>query len=344
VCVRAPGRLHLGFLDPAGSLGRRFGSLGLVVDGFDTTLEISAPWQASHRAGQADEMLADELLADGEAAQEELVRVQSHLAALRQHTGVHQRLRLHLKQVLPAHAGWGSGTQLALAVGRAFAAWHGLQLPTTTLAQILGRGLRSGVGIAGFDAGGLLLDGGPGAAGQPAPLLSRQSWPEAWRVITVLDPQRRGLSGAEERQALARLSPLPQAASAELCHQVLMRVLPAVADADFVPFATGLQRVQQILGDHFAPAQQGSAYTSPDVRRVLDWMVQNAGTLAVGQSSWGPTGFAFVPSQAAADRLCASAHTAGVVAPGLRLCTLRGRNQGAVLSAIGAPPSPARVK
>jgi beta-ribofuranosylaminobenzene 5'-phosphate synthase len=125
---------------------------------------------------------------------------------------------------------------------------------------------------------------------------------------------------------------------------VLMRVLPAVADADFVPFATGLQRVQQILGDHFAPAQQGSAYTSPDVRRVLDWMVQNAGTLAVGQSSWGPTGFAFVPSQAAADRLCASAHTAGVVAPGLRLCTLRGRNQGAVLSAIGAPPSPARVK
>ena len=40
--VQAPGRLHLGFLDPAASLGRRFGSLGLVVDGFQTTVELRA--------------------------------------------------------------------------------------------------------------------------------------------------------------------------------------------------------------------------------------------------------------------------------------------------------------
>ena len=42
VTVRAPGRLHLGFLDPAGSLGRRFGSLGLVVNGFETEIELMA--------------------------------------------------------------------------------------------------------------------------------------------------------------------------------------------------------------------------------------------------------------------------------------------------------------
>jgi beta-ribofuranosylaminobenzene 5'-phosphate synthase len=40
VRVSAPGRLHLGFLDPAGTLGRRFGSLGLVIDGFETVVEI----------------------------------------------------------------------------------------------------------------------------------------------------------------------------------------------------------------------------------------------------------------------------------------------------------------
>jgi len=40
--LRAPGRLHLGFLDPSGSLGRRFGSIGLVVDGFETEVELSA--------------------------------------------------------------------------------------------------------------------------------------------------------------------------------------------------------------------------------------------------------------------------------------------------------------
>jgi len=32
VTVAAPGRLHLGFLDPDGSLGRSFGSLGLTID------------------------------------------------------------------------------------------------------------------------------------------------------------------------------------------------------------------------------------------------------------------------------------------------------------------------
>ena len=37
----APGRLHLGFLDPAGTLGRPFGSLGLVIDGFETVLELA---------------------------------------------------------------------------------------------------------------------------------------------------------------------------------------------------------------------------------------------------------------------------------------------------------------
>ncbi len=36
VSVNAPGRLHLGFLDPSGTLGRRFGSLGLMIEGFET--------------------------------------------------------------------------------------------------------------------------------------------------------------------------------------------------------------------------------------------------------------------------------------------------------------------
>ena len=40
--VQAPGRLHLGFLDPGATLGRAFGSLGLVIDGFETRLELSA--------------------------------------------------------------------------------------------------------------------------------------------------------------------------------------------------------------------------------------------------------------------------------------------------------------
>src|SRR5439155_23740982 len=42
VTLRAPGRLHLGFLDPSASLGRRFGSIGVVIEGFETEIELSA--------------------------------------------------------------------------------------------------------------------------------------------------------------------------------------------------------------------------------------------------------------------------------------------------------------
>ncbi len=346
VQVRAPGRLHLGFLDPAGTLGRRFGSLGLVIDGFATTLTLAAAPQDCLSAGP-----------QAEAA--DLDRIHHHLQCLRQHSGCHQPLALHLQRSLPAHTGLGSGTQLALAVGRAFAQWHGLALSTLTLAQWLGRGQRSGIGIAGFDAGGLLLDGGPGADGSPPPLLARLVLPPAWRVLVVQDNAQRGLSGGDEKRAIARLAPLPQAQAAEICHQVLMQVLAGAAAADFAAFATGLNRVQQILGAHFAPAQGGQACSSAAVGRLLQWIDQQTGTpgggndkqplAATGQSSWGPTAFAIVPSADAANTLMAAALAAGIVASQLSLRCVAARNSGATVldhrldaaGLVAAPANPA---
>lgn len=323
VCVRAFGRLHLGFLDPAATLGRRFGSLGVVLDDWYTELVVSAA------TGPADELSADG--PDGEA---ELDRLQAHLQSMKRRTGQPAALKLHLRRVLPAHAGFGSGTQLALALGRGFARWHHLALPTATLAHGLGRGLRSGIGIAGFDQGGLLLDGGPGAQGEPAPLLARLAVPAAWRVLLITDPARRGLSGSEERQALAQLPPLSQAQSAELCHQALMQVLPGAAGADFSAFASGVTRVQQILGEHFAPAQAGEPYTSPAVGQLVRWCAAQAPALTglpvgVGQSSWGPTAFVFVAHSAQGQALMDAARASGQVADGLQLSLVAPRNEGA---------------
>jgi beta-RFAP synthase len=323
VDVRAPGRLHLGFLDPAGTLGRRFGSLGLVVDRFETFVQLGA---------SADNAVS----ASSSAARREVDRAAAHLAALQRLTGREAPLHLHLQQVLPAHAGFGSGTQLALAVGRAFAAWHHLDLPLTTLAQWLGRGLRSGIGIGGFERGGLLVDGGPGADGQAAPVLCRAALPEAWRVVVVMDASRQGLSGEDERAALAGLPPMPRAVAADICHQVLMRVLPGAACADFAPFAEGITQIQAQLGSHFAAAQSGDAYTSAAVGRLIRWIGHasrdgEGSGAAVGQSSWGPTGFAILPDQAQADRLVAAARSAGQVSSELQIHVVAARNHGATL-------------
>ena len=327
--VRAPGRLHLGFLDPSGTLGRRFGSLGLTIEGFETEVEVGAVRRGS------DE---DELSADNPAAQAELERSASFLQRLREHSGQHAPLALRLRRVLPAHAGLGSGTQLGLAVGRAFVLWHRLGVGTPTLAQWLGRGQRSGVGIAGFDQGGLLLDGGPSADGAPALLLSRLSLPPAWRIVVAMDEHCRGLSGAAERQAIASLPPLPQTQAADICHQVLMRVLPGAAAAEFAPFAQGINRVQGLVGAHFAPAQGGSAWTSTAVGGFMEWLRAYAGDggAAIGQSSWGPTGFAIFPSAETAYRALAAAHVAGVVDARLSLRTVAARDSGAVANTIAS--------
>lgn len=315
--VRAPGRLHLGFLDPSASLGRRFGSLGLVVDGFETVVELQAS-------------AAPRFSAEGTAAQAELGRAREHLADLQRATGATAPLHLHLAEVLPAHAGFGSGTQLALAVGRAFASLHALELSTLEIARLLGRGLRSGVGIAGFERGGLLLDGGPGEDGTPAPLLARFELPAAWRVLLVLDPTRRGLSGTDERAALAALAPFAREDAAAVCHEVLMRVLPGAASVDFASFAAGVSRVQQLVGRHFAPAQGGSNYASPVVARACEWIARRGGA-ATGQSSWGPTGFAILPSAREAEAALAAARAAGMIDASLLTRIVGARNHGATV-------------
>jgi predicted sugar kinase len=172
-----------------------------------------------------------------------------------------------------------------------------------------------------------------------APLLARVALPRDWRVLLVLDRELDGLHGAAERSAMGSLPPFPRALAAELCHQVLMRVLPAAAEGGFEPFAEGVSTVQQLIGDYFAPAQGGSMYTSAAVARLLEW-IRPRYVAGIGQSSWGPTGFVILPSPARAAAVMAAAHAAGVVAPELSLQVVRGRNQGALVNTLSADRLP----
>ncbi|WP_428851418.1 beta-ribofuranosylaminobenzene 5'-phosphate synthase family protein [Imbroritus primus] len=316
--VSATARLHLGFLDPGASLGRRFGSLGLSIDGLSTTVELLPASE-------------DRVVASNDAAHPECARVSRLLADLKRAANLRQASEIRLHTTLPAHAGFGSGTQLALAVGRAFANQYQLPWTTADIARILGRGGRSGVGIAAFDQGGLLVDGGPQSPGHVPPLLARFDFPEAWRIVLVQDVTRTGLHGDAEKTAIRALPPFPQELAAQMCHRILMQILPATAEADFAPFAEGVNLLQTTIGDYFASAQGGDMYASPAVGRLLHWAGQHA-LAATGQSSWGPTGFAILPSQSEAERLLQAARHAGLVDPALRVQIVRGRNRGAQIS------------
>jgi beta-RFAP synthase len=157
-----------------------------------------------------------------------------------------------------------------------------------------------------FEAGGLVVDGGRSALTDAPPIVSRMAFPEDWRIILVLDAARRGIHGEQERAAFRSLPPMTAADAGAICRLALMGALPSIAERDIVGFGAAITRIQQLLGDHFAPAQGGRRFVSPDVEAVMDFLGQQ-GAHGMGQSSWGPTGFAFAADDREAQRLAESA-------------------------------------
>ncbi len=307
ISVEAPARLHFGFFDLQREVGRRFGSFGLTVSGIATRLVAR---RASGTRAHGVE-------------QERVLEFARALQCV--HPGL-EGVEVEVQQAIPAHAGLGSGTQLALAVGTALMRLAGHHLPPAEIARRLARGARSGVGIGAFGHGGFLIDGGHGRANGVPMITARVDFPASWRVLLVLDRGAPGVHGPAERAAFAALAELPAALSAHLCRLILTRVLPGLVEQDLDEFGSALTEVQQRMGEHFAPAQ-GGRFASARVADVLTWL-QAHGVTCVGQSSWGPTGFAIVESEARARQLLA-AREAIALAPELELRVVSGRNRGA---------------
>jgi beta-ribofuranosylaminobenzene 5'-phosphate synthase len=284
VSIATSARLHFGFLDPSGRGERPFGSFGLAIDRPRTRLTLKR---------------APELTLTGV----DCARAEPYLRAVAAQFGK-GAYHLHLDEVIPAHAGLGSGTQLALAIGAGVATLDGLKVDLHDIAARLERGKRSGIGIGTFAQGGAVLDGGPGKAGLP-PILSALPFPRDWRVLLIFDPDTSGLYGDKEIEAFAELPDFPQSETAELCRRVLLDALPAIAEQDFRTFCDAVGYMQRCMGAYFGPLQ-GGPYVSKGVAEIADWLAR-AGVTGIGQSSWGPTGYVFAPSQAEAERLLEAA-------------------------------------
>jgi len=306
----APARLHLGFLDMNGELGRRFGSLGLAIDGPATRLTVARAPSPSITGVEGP-------------------RGAGYLEILTAHLRLKYAYALTISEAIPAHAGLGSGTQLALAVAAALRCLEGLPLDPAGDAALLRRGERSGVGAAVFEYGGFIVDGGHGENTRTPPVIARLEFPQDWRVILVLDPRAEGVHGPQELAAFAQLGVFESAAAAEICRLVLIKALPALAEKDIEAFGGAIGRIQDIVGDYFAPAQGGGRYISAAVAEAMDALTR-FGAKGAGQSSWGPTGFAFAASEKDAHAFCARLHEKGA-APGMDIAICKGLNHGALV-------------
>ena len=272
VFVESCARLHMGLLDLRGDLGRRFGGIGAALE--SPTLRLEARPAATLRAEGADAERALEY---------------AKVAAAR--LGLDARATLRVHHAPPAHAGLGSGTQLALATAQALAMLNGHSLDAAALSDATGRGRRSAIGTWAFAQGGFLLEGGRRTSENgAAPLLLQRPMPPGWRCVLAIPDVARGLSGVDEERAFRELPPPGADLTARVAHVVLMQVLPALVEVDLAAFGRGVTEVQRLVGEMFRPIQ-GDRFAHPLCGALVGALLAQ-GAAGAGQSSWGPAVFA----------------------------------------------------
>lgn len=288
IFVSAPARLHMGFIDLSGALGRHFGSIGIALNEISTRLTLSTSLQRQ---------------ITGPSAQ----RADRCLTQLCQAMSVSDQVSIQIEAAIPEHVGLGSGTQMALAIGSALNAYYELGLTVREIASVMDRGLRSGIGIGVFEYGGLVVDGGRGENTITPPVLVHLDVPPEWRFILVFDRRGQGLHGEQEIAAFRTLPAFPHQEAERFCYLLLMQGLPAIAEQDLHKFGEVISQLQLSVGKHFAPAQ-GGIYASNEVAKAMEWLATQ-GAVAVGQTSWGPTGFCAVEQNTFAQDILNRART-----------------------------------
>ncbi|WP_435346094.1 beta-ribofuranosylaminobenzene 5'-phosphate synthase family protein [Haloarchaeobius sp. HRN-SO-5] len=226
---------------------------------------------------------------------------------------------------LPRHVGLGSGTQVALAVFAAVAAAYDRDVTVREYAPDLGRGGRSGVGVAAFESGGFVVDGGhptarfttdPPDEGEwtVPPVVARHDLPDDWRFVLVVPDTSRGRNGDREDESMRNVVERADATIAdEVSGVVTRRLLPAAAEGRLDAFGDAVAAIGRLNGAWYAD-EQGGVFRPP-VGTVVDELSSHPVVTGVGQSSWGPTVYGLTDAahrSAAADAARAALDAAGV--------------------------------
>jgi len=270
--VVTPSRLHITLIDLNGALGRIDGGVGLTLN--YPSIRINAKKDAQLSVSGTTEFAE---------------RIKSAASAVLTQYNING-VAIDVVQEYPNHVGLGSGTQVALAVGTAISELYDLNLNPTTIAKLTGRGGTSGIGVAAYEFGGFLVDGGhkgkteflpSSASGKfgPGPIIARHFFPD-WAIVLAI-PNLRGASDKREIDVFQKQCPLPLNEVQELCHVILMEMLPAVVEHDIESFGRSIDRVQTI------GFKRRELELQPFCAHLVQFMREN-GAIGAGMSSFGP--------------------------------------------------------
>lgn len=272
--IITPSRLHISLIDLNAGLGRMDGGLGVALEKPRVKL----------RAEKSNGITVEGPLSKRcTLAAEKVIR----------HLGMEGGVKITVIEAPPQHVGLGSGTQIALAAGSAIARLYGAELEARDIARTVGRGGTSGIGVAAFEAGGFILDGGhslkvkkdfmPSSASKapPPPVTARHDFPD-WKVALIMPREGARFAGAREVDVFKKYCPIPLQDVQELSHVILMRLLPALVEEDVEAFGEGINMIQKVGFKKIELQLQNSK-----VRKLLS--IAQRYSYGAGISSFGPT-------------------------------------------------------
>jgi beta-ribofuranosylaminobenzene 5'-phosphate synthase len=280
--IKTPSRIHMTLIDLNASLGRIDGGIGLALE--EPYVKI--------RAEKSDEIAVTGPLK--ERAEDAARRV---FDALRLSGGV----KLDVLDAYSQHVGLGSGTQIGLAAGMAVCRLYEKDVAVVEVAKIIGRGGTSGVGVAAFESGGFILDGGhsikekkdflPSSASEasPAPVLARYNFPD-WKIAIVMPKIEGEFAGSAEVDIFQKFCPIPPGQVERLSRLILMKILPSVVDEDIKAFGEGINEIQK-----FGFKGVEVALQTPEVRGLMEECKEYS--YGVGLSSFGPAIYCIIKDE-----------------------------------------------
>jgi beta-ribofuranosylaminobenzene 5'-phosphate synthase len=293
--ITTPSRLHFGLIDFNGNLGRIDGGSGVAINNPRNVLLIKSA-RKFHVNGPDPAGIE-------KIARDICDKLDRPLPDL----------EVTVEESIPAHGGFGSKTQMSLAL--AYAICKEYDMPYNGiegLARLVGRGGTSGIGVRAFDKGGFILDCGHGfgegreknsclpssaSNAKPAPQVLRCDIPEDWRFVLVMPLNDEGSHGQSEVDIFKSSFPIDEAEIGRVCRVILMQMVPGILEKDIENFGGAINKIQEIGFKNIEVRMK-----SPLVPNMLSIM-NHAGSYGSGMSSFGPTVYGLTNSNKKAQEI-----------------------------------------
>ncbi|ACX72598.1 beta-ribofuranosylaminobenzene 5'-phosphate synthase family [Methanocaldococcus vulcanius M7] len=290
--IQTPSRIHMGLIDLNGSIGRVDGGIGLSLE--EPNIKIKGK-ESNDISIEFEKNLIEKF------GEEYLLSIKQRAKTIAERilNFINENgVDLKITSLFPAHSGLGSGTQLALGIGKLISKLYNRDLNGYEIAKIAGRGGTSGIGIGAFEYGGFLIDGGhsfgkgkdkedfkPSSASKgvkPAPIIFRHEFD--WDVVLII-PKGEHVYGKKEVDIFKKYCPVPLNDVEKICHLVLMKMMPAVVEKNLDDFGEVVNKLQYLGFKKVELSLQ-----SDIVKNLINELHKD---VYAGLSSFGPTIYAF---------------------------------------------------